>query len=123
MELFARLEKHPGPSQTAAELANACGAEANLLERLLRHLAAKGVIAEQDRGGNACYYRTRLSGALASPEGSSGIRHVAKLYMPVCQQVPRFLEETGYTTPKDVQNGPFQQAVGAPGTFSKTLAP
>lgn len=49
------------------------------------------------------------------PEGSGGIRGLARVYAPVFQHVPDFLKSTEYKVPMDVRNGPFQQVVAKPG--------
>lgn len=51
------------------------------------------------------------------PEGSGGIRGLARVYAPVFQHVPDFLKSTEYKVPMDVRNGPFQQVVAKPGEW------
>ena len=85
-----------------------------LLRRILRHLAAKGVIAEVE-DGEVTYQATDLSETLASPEGSSGLHNVAKLYTPLFSYVPEYLRSTNYQVPHDIRNTPFQGAIAKQG--------
>ena len=114
LQLFKQLGQRTSPPKTTAELAGSSDADPALLGRILRHLAGKGVIAELTSDGNS-YHATELSETLALPEGSSGIRHVAKLYTPVYQRVPDYLRSINYKVPRDSRNGPFQQTMGRPG--------
>lgn len=114
LQLFKQLGQRASRPKTAAELAGSSHADPALLERILRHLAGKGVIA----GDGGSYRATELSETLASPEGSSGIRHVATIAIPVLQHVPEFLKSTQYKVPTDNRNNPFQHAVAKPGEWN-----
>ena len=115
LQIFKRLGQRTDPPKSVAELAGPCKADPALLRRILRHLAGKGVVDEAAENDEDSYRATELSEALSSPKGSSGIRHVAKLYAGVFGHLPSYLKSTGYKVPKDNRNGPFQQTVGRPG--------
>ena len=114
MQIFKQLGQLGSQPRSANELAGSSGADPALLERILRHLAAKGVI-DESLGHEISYRATTLSETLATPEGSSGIRQVAKMYTPVFNQVPDFLKSIGYKLPSDNRNGAFQQVFAKPG--------
>ncbi|TDC72052.1 methyltransferase [Actinomadura sp. GC306] len=57
---------------SAAELAQRCGADPAALERLLRHLVAKGVFAQPEPGE---YALTELSRPLLTDPSGGGMRH------------------------------------------------
>ena len=120
MQLFKLLNLRAGEPKTTAELASSSHADPALLGRILRHLAAKGVIAEVP-GDADSYGATELSETLASPEGSSGIRHVATFYTPIFQHVPDFLKSIDYRIPWDNCNGPFQHTMGRPGEWGSSV--
>ena len=120
IHLFKALGKCASPPKPTAELATLTATEPALLGRVLRHLAAKGVITELG-GQDTSYHATELSEILSSPEGSSGIRHVAQLYTPIFQQLPDYLKSIDYVVPRDNQNGPFQQTIGKPGECNAGL--
>ena len=116
MQLYKQLGQRTSQPKSAAELAGSCNADPALLSRILRHLAGKGVVDQVANDVN--FYRaTELSEALSSPEGSSGVRHVANLYTGVLSQLPSFLKSTGYNVPRDNRNGPFQQTMAKAGTW------
>lgn len=114
LRLFEQLGTRASQPKTTAELTRSSHADPALIGRILRHLAGKGVIAEIAGDGNS-YGATELSENLGSPEGSSGIRSLARVYAPVFQHVPEFLKSTEYKIPMDVRNGPFQQVMAKPG--------
>ena len=120
MQLFKLLDLRGGEPKTTAELACSSHADPVLLGRILRHLAGKGVIAEVP-GDADSYGATELSETLASPEGSSGIRHGATLYTPIFQHVPDFLKSIDYRVPRDNYNGPFQHTMGRPGEWGSSI--
>ena len=113
LQLFKSLGRRIDQPKTATELASCSDVDPTLLIRLLRHLTAKGVITELP--GNGSYQATELSKTLASPEGSSGIQHVAKVYTPLFHHVPQFLKSIGYKVPKDNRKGPLQEVLAKPG--------
>lgn len=100
--------------KTTVEFARFSHAAPKLLGRVLRHLAGKGVIAEVAGDGSSCV-ATDSSESLSSPEGSSGIRNLAREFKPVFRHVPVFLRSTEYKIPMDVYNRSFQQSIGKPG--------
>ena len=114
IRLFEKLGQDTGTPRTRDELAVSTSTDPALLGRLLRHLAAKGVISEYI-GREDSYCATELSGTLATLEGSSGIRHVSQVYTPMHQHVPAYFKATGYREVKDNRNGAFQNTIGKPG--------
>ena len=116
VQLFKHLGKKGSTTKTASELAHATNTEPALLRRILRHLAAKGVVAEVE-DGEVTYQATDLSEILASPEGSSGLHSVAKLYTPLFSYVPEYLRSTNYRATHDTRNGPFQRAIAKHGEW------
>ncbi|KAB8345959.1 hypothetical protein FH972_023011 [Carpinus fangiana] len=112
MRLFSLLGPESSPPQNAASLAAKIGAEHDLVTRVLRHLAAGGVVAELP-GQN--YKTTRLSAMLADSDNCVGFREVANRYMPIFAAAPAWLEEHNYQCPRDAANAVFQKALGTPG--------
>ena len=120
INLFKELGQVGSPPKTTVELATSTGTDPALLCRILRHLAALGIIAELGGDGNS-YCATEVSATFATTEGSSGIRHLSHLYTPVFQHVPDYLKSINYVVPKDIRNGPFQQTLGKPGECNTGL--
>ncbi|KAL8829157.1 MAG: hypothetical protein Q9191_002170 [Dirinaria sp. TL-2023a] len=121
VQLFKQLGKKDSATKTALELAHATNTEPALLRRILRHLAANGVVGELEEGGEVYYQASELSETLASPQGSSGLHNVAQLYTPLFSVVPEYLRSTGYQVPQDVRKGPFQGAIAKHGELKSLV--
>ena len=93
--------------KTAIEIAASCGASLPLVERLLRHLAATSVIAEN---GRQSYSSTALSSSLCEPRYCAAFTLSDGLTGPVLAQLPSYLASTGYRDPRSQDTTPFQFA-------------
>lgn len=113
MGLFEHLGHRDSSPKTTAELADLTKSDADFLKRILRHLAARGVVVELSTPADS-YQATELSETLIS-EASSGIRYSHSTYMPVMQQAPAYLRSIGFVSPKDNRDGIFQNTIGEPG--------
>ena len=74
VKLFEKLKEHRegGTPQSSAELAELCGTDAVLMSRMLKHLAAMGVVHE---AGPDAYQPTSFSKALTVPVYRDGNLH------------------------------------------------
>lgn len=119
IHLFSALGPKGGPPKTANDLAASTATQPALLSRILRHLAANGVVGEEG-GEQTSYSATEVSEVLASDEGSSGIRHSVQIYHPILRHGPDYLKSIDYAVPKDNKNAAFQHSVGQSGQW-KTM--
>ncbi|KAL9615785.1 MAG: hypothetical protein Q9160_009259, partial [Pyrenula sp. 1 TL-2023] len=95
-------------STHVSELAASTGAASELLTRLLRHLAATGVIRET---ATDTYAATPLSRLLCDERHAAAVRYSIVLPTPMLAHLPKFLHETGYKDPQKLQQTPFQDAM------------
>ena len=113
--LFKHIGAQKSPAKSIDTLAAATSVEPALLKRIARHLAARNILLDNNGSALGSYGATHISEALATREGSSGIRHLCHVYTSAFLDMPRFLEENGYKTPSDARNGTFQQSRGLRG--------
>lgn len=107
MDLFTGLGPAGGPPVNIQALAAPKSADPELVKRVMRHIAAKGVATEHP--GDA-YGPTALTVLLATSEGFAPLRCVAHKFHPIFQDVPTYLRSVGFTVPRDARDGPFQHS-------------
>ncbi|KAK0625922.1 S-adenosyl-L-methionine-dependent methyltransferase [Immersiella caudata] len=90
-----------------SQLAEQTGADAPLLTRIIRYLAATNVIDETGPGQFAANSVTKT---LASDLGVAGVYHYLKTASPTHSVLPSFLKKTNYKNPSDDSHAPFQDA-------------
>lgn len=117
ISLFSHVGTVGSPPQTVEQLATATSVPAPLLKRIVRHLTTRGVLADHADAPGSCS-ATHISAALATREGSAGIRAAFDLYLPTYLGMPRFLQEHAYEMPTDSRNTVLQAEWKATG---KTL--
>ena len=100
--------------KSASQIAASCNASKNLIQRLLRHLAATSVIVESKSG---TYTSTPLSRSLCDPRHRAALTYSSMLPGPVLARLPAYFALTGYHEPQACGPSPFQHA------FSTTLSP
>ena len=116
IELFKHVGLQGSTFKSIDALAALTSVEPALLKRIARHLAARNVLVDNVSAAPGSYYgATHISEALATREGSSGIRHTCHVYISAFLEMPEFLRENGYRTPSDSRNGIFQQRHGLAG--------
>lgn len=76
-----------------------------LLARVLKHLAANGIIKEV---GLDQYVGTPFSGATNDPTIGSGLIYSFEGMIPTFQGLPEYLAKIGYQTPTNGEDGPVQ---------------
>ncbi|KAJ6051332.1 uncharacterized protein N7446_005964 [Penicillium canescens] len=103
--LFAILSKDEKP-KTAAELANATGADPVLLARILKHLCAMGVILET---GPSEYRRTGLSLSLSMQRYSDAYPCMTNCITAGVLALPAQLKKDGYKNPSNGKECSFQR--------------
>jgi hypothetical protein len=103
---FDALGNHKPQFVTIEELARDTGADANLLHRMLRHLAAMGAVLEQAPGS---YAATPLTEGLRKVEVSGGLDFWFDVSAPLISNLPTFLAKKGFKDPEDMDNGNFQE--------------
>lgn len=75
------------------------------LARILKHLAANGIIKEV---GQDQYVGTPFSGATNDPTISAGLIYSFEGMIPTFHGLPEYLAKIDYQTPQDSDNGPVQ---------------
>ncbi|KAB8235889.1 S-adenosyl-L-methionine-dependent methyltransferase [Aspergillus alliaceus] len=101
--IFPLLASSDTP-KSVAELAEATGAEEDLLGRLLKHLAALGVVVET---GPDEYRASGFSTALAIPCYGEAFACLSGCTIPALQALPAWLKENNYRSPTDPEDSPF----------------
>ncbi|KAJ9137573.1 putative O-methyltransferase [Pleurostoma richardsiae] len=101
--LFGQLSN----ANTLRELATLTGTEESLLNRILKHLSAMGIVREI---GPDRYEHTNLSRSLAHPKYADGFPCIANGVTPAIYKLPEYLARTGYRNPVNAIDGPFQYA-------------
>ncbi|KAI0554401.1 S-adenosyl-L-methionine-dependent methyltransferase [Xylaria curta] len=105
-----RLFKHLAESTNALsadEIARKVGAQKELMERILRHLASFNAIEEV---GKQQFTANRVTKNLAQRSAEAGICHWFGSASPQFQQVPALLKNTGYLNPVDETHTAFHEA-------------
>ncbi|KAJ5347653.1 Winged helix-turn-helix transcription repressor DNA-binding [Penicillium brevicompactum] len=106
MGLFSLLASNKTPLKVD-RIAELTTASPQLLERVLRYLAATSIIKET--GVNE-YTATKLTYVLADPKGEAMIYHGFDTHGPVVQAMPDFFAENKYQDVTSNTNTPFQKA-------------
>ncbi|KAI0546328.1 sterigmatocystin 8-O-methyltransferase [Xylaria curta] len=106
MNLIELLVKHGG-AITSEELAKQSGAEALLITRLLRALAAVGLLADV---GDRTWQATPVTQAMAVEGVAAGFRMIEEMVMGAAIKAPKYLRETGYRCPTNPNDGFMQYA-------------
>ena len=109
IELFKHVGTQSSPAKNIDTLAGLTSVEPTLLKRVVQHLAARNVLVDSASATDE-YGATHISEALATREGSSGVRHAWNIYMPAFLELPQFLKKNGYQAHTDSRNGIFQQS-------------
>ncbi|TVY53262.1 O-methyltransferase asqD [Lachnellula cervina] len=92
---------------TATELAALSGAEELLIVRVLRLLAASGVLNEVDE---KTWTFTPVRQAMATPDIAAGHRMIFELILQAAWEAPQYLRETNYKCPENRTDGLVQYA-------------
>ncbi|TVY16828.1 O-methyltransferase asqD [Lachnellula arida] len=106
LKLFDHIVAKNGPI-TAIELATLSGAKELLIVRVLRPLAASGVLNEVD---NQTWTSTPVCQAMATPEIAAGHRMIFELILQAAWKAPQYLRETNYRCPENPTDGLVQYA-------------
>ncbi|KAJ5997257.1 hypothetical protein N7499_006437 [Penicillium canescens] len=104
--IFSLLSKIEAP-MSVAQVAERTSATPELLERVLRHLAATNIIKET--GPNE-YTASEVTKMLGSPSGEALVHQAFNLYLPLIQAMPDFFAENNYKDVTDNLHTPFQKA-------------
>ncbi|KAI1744998.1 S-adenosyl-L-methionine-dependent methyltransferase [Xylaria scruposa] len=105
-----RLFKHIVESTDALladEIARKVGAQKELMERILRHLASFNAIEEVDKQQ---FTANRVTKNLAQRSAEAGICHLFGSASPQFQQISALLKNTGYSNPVDETHTAFHEA-------------
>ncbi|KAF2100733.1 putative O-methyltransferase [Rhizodiscina lignyota] len=102
-----------------ADLSEATGADASLLHRLLRHLAAMGAVDEQQPDS---YRATALSNAMLRNEINGGLDFWFDVGTPVFSGMPSFLAKSGYRSQPVDEAGIWKAAKNTNSTFYEYMS-
>ncbi|KAH7308596.1 O-methyltransferase [Stachybotrys elegans] len=119
--VFTKWAEQGSKPLTANEFAELTGADAVLLARLLRHLAAQHLITEVDEDK---YASTPWALSLGTDLALSSIygTFYHEIQVPLAASMPSFLKEIGFKNPTDVKDGNFQRVHGKNSTFFDFVA-
>ncbi|KAF2174812.1 S-adenosyl-L-methionine-dependent methyltransferase [Zopfia rhizophila CBS 207.26] len=106
LKLFNHLVDSPNPL-TVEKLVSLTNAEETLLARLLRHLASNAMIKET---GLNEYTATHITQTLAHPGRQACIKHCFDDCGPCYQEMPAYLQKTGYRNLTDSYHTVWQDA-------------
>ncbi|KAK3945224.1 S-adenosyl-L-methionine-dependent methyltransferase [Diplogelasinospora grovesii] len=104
--IFKKLSEVAPLQITGQLLAVQAEADPVLMSRILRFLASYSLIAETDED---TYKANNITHTLARPAFRAGISHGFNVILPCLQATPKFLADTKYQNPADMNNGPFQR--------------
>ncbi|OQD81325.1 hypothetical protein PENANT_c028G09898 [Penicillium antarcticum] len=104
--IFGLISTNEAPI-SVIQLAEKTDATPELLERVLRHLAATNIIKET--GPNE-YTANELTKIFGNPFGEGLIHQAFNLYLPLNQAMPAFFAENNYKDVTDNRHTPFQKA-------------
>ncbi|KAH9904509.1 putative O-methyltransferase [Xylariomycetidae sp. FL2044] len=107
LKLFEYLRDSGTEGLSGGDLAVKSGADAALIARIMKHLAAMNIVGERDDG---VYVATPLSDALTEPRYRDGIVYTYDVAGPSFRSLPAYLKSIKYTHPTELTNGPFQFA-------------
>ncbi|KAI3321516.1 S-adenosyl-L-methionine-dependent methyltransferase [Xylariaceae sp. AK1471] len=99
------LKKLADKPQDSKQLATGTTADPALVARILKHLAANGIVKEVNVDQ---YIGTPFSMASNDPTISAGLIYSFEGMIPTFQGLPEFLAKTQYQAPTDGNNGPVQ---------------
>ncbi|PYH92920.1 sterigmatocystin 8-O-methyltransferase precursor [Aspergillus ellipticus CBS 707.79] len=106
MKLFDVIAQNGGVA-TVSQLAEMTGADEVLIARIARFLTVMNVLTSPRKD---TYEATPLSTAFQSSSPlSAGVIH-GTLFLSIMSQLPSYFSQTGYKTPSDAYNSPFQFA-------------
>ena len=114
MGLFSTLAGASKPLSSTT-LADECGAELSLVERLLRALVGLGAAKESDSEHGPVFSSTPISISFADTRGAAAIRSCSGFMMPGWIRLPEELKARGYRTLQSGHDTVFNKAYGAPG--------
>ncbi|RAL13253.1 S-adenosyl-L-methionine-dependent methyltransferase [Aspergillus homomorphus CBS 101889] len=115
--LFDAITREGGTA-TTAQLAKTTGGDETLVSRITRFLAAMNIF---DELGPSTYKATRLSTAFTSQSPLSAVVIHATHTLITMSQLPTYFAQTGWKTPTDATDGPFQQTHHTRQTFFEHL--
>ncbi|KAK0710297.1 S-adenosyl-L-methionine-dependent methyltransferase [Lasiosphaeria miniovina] len=108
--LFVHMLQNNGAPKKVPEIAEALGAESDLLARIMRYLASMGYIAET---GINEFAPTNFSKAMAIPLIGNGYPSGCRLVIPGTLKLPEHMRECGYRPSTDTSGlSAFQRANG-----------
>ncbi|KAI0380361.1 O-methyltransferase [Hypomontagnella monticulosa] len=119
--LFTKWSEQGNNPLTVDEFAKLTGADAVLLGRLLRHIAAQHLITE---AGEDTYASTPWALRLGTDPAIASIygTFYHELQVPLAVSLPSFLKETGFKNPTNLQKSNFQRSFGEGSTFFGYIA-
>ena len=95
IQLFRALHERNDPS-TAVELAQAIGKDSNLVERILRTLAAAHIV---EQNGSNTYSTTPFSEIMLTPEAIQSMSFITRIGYPFFASIPDYIRSIGFTNP------------------------
>ncbi|RDK37168.1 S-adenosyl-L-methionine-dependent methyltransferase [Aspergillus phoenicis ATCC 13157] len=116
--LFRKLALHDSV-RTPSELAKDLRVDVRLLERILRYLAANGMIEETTVGH---FQAKRTTKMLADKRSEAFVLYAFETCGPASQAVPGFFADNNYADITDNKNTPFQKAFQTDVTCFEWLA-
>ncbi|KAK8084446.1 hypothetical protein PG997_005717 [Apiospora hydei] len=109
LQLFEKWHERGGLAESATDLAALVNCDAQLLSRLLRHLASNQMLEEV-----SCevYRPSPFAASLLQPAFGEWINYLYDISLPCFYKMPEYLEKTGYKEPADPRDGIHQYTWG-----------
>lgn len=109
IQLFEKWHDRGDDAMTGEQLAELVSCDSNLLDRLLRHLAASHMLKETATGA---FLPTTFTHALLEPVFGEWINYLYDATLPCFYKMPEYLSKTEYRNPIDPTDGIFQYTKG-----------
>ncbi|KAL2151685.1 hypothetical protein VTH82DRAFT_6783 [Thermothelomyces myriococcoides] len=109
LQLLEKWRDHGNEASTPERLAELVSCDPALLNRLLRHLAANGMLEETSIG---VFKPSKFTTALLEPVFGEWINYLYDAVIPTFYKMPEFFAKNGYKNPTDPADGIFQFAKG-----------
>ena len=103
LHIFEKLDLDNGRPKSTEELA--MPADADLVKRMLRHLAAMNFLTQNQAD---LWSPTQLTSALRKPEVFASVDYFLDISGPAFMGLPHYLRKVGYHNPEDAANGNWQ---------------
>ncbi|KAK8045535.1 O-methyltransferase [Apiospora rasikravindrae] len=112
LQLFEKWHERGGLAESAKDLSALVDCDAELLTRLLRHMASNDMLEEVS---SDVYRSSPFTTSLLKPAFGEWINFLYDISLPCFYKMPEYLQKTGYKEPADPRDGIYQYTKGHTG--------